>query len=218
MWIKICGIKDADMARRAASAGASAIGLNFFTRSKRATDLEHAREISEAVRGQVELVGLFVNHALTEVVETARAVQLDRIQLHGDEPVSFLKQLQSELPTMQLIKAFRVGEDGMQELAACIDECQREEIRLSAILIDAAVVGEFGGTGHVAPWEIVAKEYDRGHWPPLILAGGLTVDNVHDAIEAVAPWGIDTASGVESSPGVKDPDMIAAFIEAANGQ
>ncbi|QDU82809.1 N-(5'-phosphoribosyl)anthranilate isomerase [Polystyrenella longa] len=218
MWIKICGVKEIEAANQVARSGASAIGLNFFAKSKRSTNLKQAREIATAVRGQLELVGLFVNHSPAEVVEHARQLQLDWIQLHGDEPPAYLAGLQSELvldlPSIKLMKAFRVGPQGLDEVANYLDECRQAGVKLSACLIDAAVQGEFGGTGHVAPWDLVRDQYDRTNWPPLVLAGGLTSANVRAATAAVDPWGIDTASGVESSPGVKDARMINEFVNA----
>ncbi|HLQ45520.1 MAG TPA: phosphoribosylanthranilate isomerase, partial [Planctomycetaceae bacterium] len=96
-----------------------------------------------------------------------------------------------------------------------VAECQRLSVPLAGCLLDARVAGTFGGTGQVAPWELIAKEYDKVNWPPLILAGGLTPDNVAEAIQIVQPFGVDTASGVESSPGVKDSKLLARFVAEA---
>ncbi|MEZ6046559.1 MAG: phosphoribosylanthranilate isomerase [Planctomycetaceae bacterium] len=217
MWVKICGIKEAHIARCAVAHGASAIGLNFFSKSVRSVKLPEAEQIAGTVRGKIDLVGLFVNHDLDDVVHHAEALKLDWIQLHGDEPVSFLKELQQQLPGIKLLKAFRVGSGGLTEVAVVLDECEQLGVKLSACLIDAAVKGEYGGTGHIAPWNLIREQYDYTNWPKLILAGGLTPENIQSAIDAVEPWGVDLASGVESEPGVKDQAKIEMLLKSING-
>ncbi|MCA9041201.1 MAG: phosphoribosylanthranilate isomerase, partial [Planctomycetaceae bacterium] len=113
-----------------ARAGASAIGLNFFEKSKRAVNLDQASEIAAAVRGELDLVGLFVNHSRDDVFEIAREVELDWIQLHGDESVEFLRELQSELPNVRLMKAFRIGADGFAGMARFLEECVTSNVTL----------------------------------------------------------------------------------------
>ncbi len=211
-WIKVCGIRDTDSAAVAATAGASAIGLNFFAKSPRSIAPDQAAVI---VRKQLlQTIGLFVNHSLDEIDAIATQAGLTAIQLHGDETPRDLHAIHERHPDWHILKAFRVA-DSLQSVAEFVAECQRLGVPLAGCLLDARVEGEFGGTGKVAPWELIANQYDRTNWPPLILAGGLTPENVAAAIHAVQPDGVDTASGVESSPGVKDTKLIKRFVAEA---
>ena len=218
-WIKICGIRDAATFAQIATMGVSAIGLNFFAKSPRSVTSEQAAEIVKHLAGSDSPsppipIGLFVNHSVVEIEAIAGEAGLSAIQLHGDEPPSLLRELHERHPDWKLLKAFRVG-DSLQPVAEFIAECQQLNVPLAGCLLDARVEGSFGGTGTVAPWELIANEYDRANWPPLILAGGLTPDNVAEAIRVVRPWGVDTASGVESSPGVKATTLLARFVAEA---
>lgn len=215
-WIKICGVRDLATARDVVALKPSAIGLNFFAKSSRVVSIADARAIVESLGDlpRTTPVGLFVNQTLDEVGAIAAQVGLRAAQLHGDETPEFLRQLHERHSEWKLFKAFRVG-DSLQPVAEFIAACQRLNVPLAGCFLDAKVEGAFGGTGHVAPWELIARNYDRTHWPPLILAGGLTPDNVAEAIATVRPFGVDTASGVESSPGVKDTKLVAQFVAEA---
>ena len=216
-WIKICGMRDLATAIDVAQQGPSAIGLNFFAQSPRAVTPVQAAEIVQHLCISAlspTLIGLFVNHSLDEIEALASQAGLSAIQLHGDESPEFLRELHERHPDWSLLKAFRVG-DSLRPVAEFVAECQRLSVPLAGCLLDARVTGTFGGTGQVAPWELIAKDYDKQNWPPLILAGGLTPDNVAEAIETVLPFGVDTASGVESSPGVKDSKLLARFVAEA---
>lgn len=222
-WIKVCGIRDVAVAQAAFTAGASAIGLNFFSKSPRSLTPDQASQIVAALSAslrlcdsalKIEPVGLFVNHSLEEIESIAKQVGLTAIQVHGDESPSFIAEIQQRHPDWKILKAFRIG-DSLRPVAEFIAECERLKVRLAGCLLDARVDGSFGGTGTVAPWELIARDYDRANWPPLILAGGLTPDNVAAAIKTVRPMGVDTASGVESSPGVKDTKLITRFVAEA---
>jgi phosphoribosylanthranilate isomerase len=217
-WTKVCGIRDVATARAAASAGASAIGLNFFAKSPRSITPTVAAQIVAAVdTAATQPIGLFVNHSQDEIDSIAAQIGVSAIQLHGDESPQFVAELQKRHPGWSILKAFRIG-DSLQPIAEFVTECERLNVRLAGCLLDARVDGSFGGTGVVAPWELIARDYDRTNWPPLILAGGLTPDNVAAAIRTVRPMGVDTASGVESSPGVKDTKLLARFVaEAQHG-
>ena len=214
MWIKVCGIRDVGTALAIARFGADAIGLNFFTKSPRSIDRARAIEIVNALPTTVEAVGLFVNHAIDDVLETAAECGLNTVQIHGDEPPEFLAQLQAARPDLKVLRAFRIGDEGCRDVATYLAECARLRVCLSGCLIDARVTGEYGGTGQTAPWDLVADQYDPARWPRLILAGGLTGTNVAQAIEKTVPYGVDVASGVESAPGVKDLDLVQRFISA----
>lgn len=218
-WIKICGIRDVATAIDVAKESPSAIGLNFFAKSPRSITPTQAAEIVRGLGSSFSTlsptpIGLFVNHSLAEIELIAAQVGLSVIQLHGDESPELLRELHERHPNWSIFKAFRIG-DSLRPIAEFVSECQRLSVPLAGCLLDARVEGSFGGTGTVAPWELIAKEYDKTKWPPLILAGGLTPDNVAEAIRVVRPWGVDTASGVESSPGVKEITLLARFVAEA---
>ncbi|MBC7816025.1 MAG: phosphoribosylanthranilate isomerase [Planctomycetaceae bacterium] len=211
-WIKVCGIRDAISAEAAANAGASAIGLNFFAKSPRSVTPDQAASI--VAERLIQPIGLFVNHSPDEIDSIATQVGLTAVQLHGDETQHDLQTIHKRHPDWSILKAFRVA-DSLRPVEKFLAECRTLSVPLAGCLLDARVDGAFGGTGKVAPWELIANQYDRANWPPLILAGGLTCENVADAIRAVRPDGVDTASGVESSPGVKDTKLIARFVAEA---
>lgn len=214
MWTKICGIRDAETARMVADLGASALGLNFYAPSPRCISVETAGEIAAAVsKNDVALVGLFVNHSLEDIETICQDVSLDLLQLHGDESPEFLSELAERLPNLPLIRAFRVREANLESIAAYLSDCDRCGKRPDYLLIDAYSPDAFGGTGKVAPWAVIQEYYQFTEWPPLILAGGLTPENVAEAIAAVQPFGVDTASGVESAPGIKSEELVASFIK-----
>ncbi len=215
MWVKICGIRDVETARVVAGLRPDAIGLNFYAGTPRCVSPEIAVQIVEAVAGPVEPVGLFVNHSLADVQRITEQCRLGTVQLHGDESPEFLYALQESRPDLHLLRAFRVGDEGLGEVAEYLDECGRLDVHLAGCLIDARVDGKYGGSGHTAPWDLLRDHYDSNRWPRLILAGGLTADNVAEAIETVRPDGVDVASGVESSAAVKDLPLVERFIKAA---
>lgn len=214
MWIKICGIRDLATAEQVAALSPDAIGLNFYAPSPRCVSRATARQIVAQLPGDVAAVGVFVNHSIAEIVECVTDCGLSMVQLHGDERPEFLADLQAVLPNTPLIRAWRMGAD-LADLEIYLADCQRLRVRLFGCLIDAKVAGTYGGTGHTPPWDVLRSSYRRATWPPLILAGGLTEANVAAGIAAVLPWGVDVASGVESSPGLKDLDRVSKFIAAA---
>lgn len=182
-----------------AEAGADALGLNFWERSVRRCDLQVAREIAEDLAGRVLLVGVFVDATAEQIEETRKIAGLGCVQLHGDESPALLAQF---LP--HAYKALRVrGDDVLAEVRRYPGE---------HVLLDAYVPGMPGGTGATFDWRL-AEQVARER--KLTLAGGLRADNVAAAVRAVRPYCVDTASGVESGPGVKDPAQVRAFIEAA---
>ena len=202
--IKICGITTPADAERLAELGVEAVGLNFYPKSPRFVSLEQARELVRHLGPFVAPVGVFVADGWQHVHSVATAVGLRAVQTYTDSPPP------APLTPFAHIPACRVKD------AADLDHIRRFVVacRPAAVLVDSFVAGEMGGTGHRAPWELLAG-FDPG--VPLILAGGLTPDNVADAIRTVRPWGVDVASGVESRPGVKDAAKVRAFVAAVRG-
>lgn len=214
MWVKICGIRDLSTAEQVAALGPDAMGLNFYAQSPRCVIADTARDISVRLPERVQSVGVFVNHEIPEIVRLVDYCRLTMIQLHGDEPPELLARLQTELPAIPMLRAWRMGSD-LDDLSAYLQECQRLNVRLAGCLIDAKVSGAYGGSGQSPPWAALRTGYQRAAWPPLILAGGLTPENATAAVQVVQPWGVDVASGVESSPGVKDLQQVARFLTEA---
>lgn len=213
MWVKICGIQDPETARMIADLGASALGLNFYSPSPRSITVNQAAKIISAVSDcDLDLVGLFVNHSLKEVQSACDKLDLQIIQLHGDESPEFLAQLGNSHPQLKLIRAFRTRETDLTSLADYLAACKRCGKSPDYVLVDAYSPQAYGGTGHTAPWQMIRDEYQQDKWPPLILAGGLTPENVAEAIALVQPFGVDTASGVETEPGVKNQTLVQEFL------
>jgi phosphoribosylanthranilate isomerase len=187
-------------ALHAARSGADALGFVFYPRSPRAVTPEQVRTIIDGLPPLVTTVGLFVNQDVDEVRKIADFCRLDVIQLHGDEP----PQLCRELISYRVIKALRLRDaDSIQNL---------HQYPVSAVLLDAWVPDRFGGTGHRCDWQLAAEVAKKR---PTILAGGLDADCVAEAVRQVQPYAVDVSSGVERSPGIKDPDKVAAFIRNA---
>jgi len=212
--IKICGITNVDDALTAARAGADAVGLNFYPKSRRCIDPEKAGRIAASLPHGIIKVGLFVNADVDDVIRRFDELGLDLIQLHGDEPPAYLARLGAR-PVM---RAFRPGSDGLGPLTRYLADCRRLACAPRLVLIDALVPGQYGGTGQSADWQLLAAYREQSETslpPPLVLAGGLTPGNVAEAVAAVRPAAVDTASGVESSPGRKDPAAVEAFVRAA---
>jgi phosphoribosylanthranilate isomerase len=197
--VKICGITNGDDARHAADCGADALGFVFYAGSPRCVTPEQVREIVAGLPPFVTRVGLFVNEHPGRIRAIVGACGLDVVQLHGDEPPEACV-----LPPCRVIKGVRPRREAdLTALAA---------YPVAALLVDAAVPGQFGGTGQRADWELAARLAARQR---VILAGGLTPANVAAAVRQVRPYGVDVASGVESAAGRKDPDRVAQFIRMA---
>lgn len=209
--IKICGITNVADAEAAVAAGADAIGLNFYSKSSRYIERATAREIAQAIGSRAVKVGVFVNAPTDEIITKCDDVGLDLIQLHGDERPDLLRLLAAR-PVM---KAFRIGPDGLAPVRRWLETCMPMSIFPRLVLIDAFQPGAYGGTGATSDWPAAAAYARTAGVPPLVLAGGLTPTNVAEAIRAVHPAAVDTAGGVESSPGHKDAALIKAFVEAA---
>jgi phosphoribosylanthranilate isomerase len=199
--VKICGITTIEDALHAVQAGADALGFVFHAASPRNVSPEQAAAIIRALPPFVQAVGLFVNADSDFVNSTADRCRLDLVQLHGDEPPEYCDQV-----SRRVIKAFRVKD------IASLDSVRN--YRVAGILLDAYSPKAFGGTGLTFNWEIAQGANTYG---PVILAGGLTPDNVRQAVERANPYGVDVSGGVEAAPGRKDPEKVREFIRRAKG-
>ena len=197
--VKICGITGSDDALHAAACGADALGFVFYAGSPRCVTPELAASICAELPPFITRVGLFVNEAPERIREIAETCGLDTVQLHGDE-----ESAACDFTPRRSIKALRVRD------AASLAGHAR--YRTSALLLDAWVADAYGGTGQSFNWQLAAEVARQR---PVILAGGLTPDNVGEAIRQVRPYAVDVSSGVESAPGRKDPEKVAAFIRNA---
>lgn len=207
MRVKFCGITDIDDAAEAVRLGAWAIGLIHWEPSARSVDPAVAAEIAAAFRRKAEIVGVFVNPTLAEVVRAVEDEQLSMVQLNGEEGASFCAEV-GRRTGVKVIKAIHV--------ASAADIHAAEAYRsVDFHLFDRRAKDLPGGTGETFDWELL-----RGHRSevPAILAGGLRPDNVAAAVEIVHPYAVDVASGVEAEPGRKDHAKMAAFFEAAQPQ
>jgi len=199
--VKICGITNWADAQRAMNAGAALLGFNFYAKSPRYIAPAKARRIVRRLPRRVLAVGAFVNETERKMLQIARSVGLDRLQLHGDESPDTVARLTRSLP---VIKAFRAGDSFRPVKLARFK-------RASAILLDGFDRRRRGGTGRTFDWRLArgAKRYPR-----IFLAGGLTPENVGDAIRVVRPYAVDVCSGVEGKLGKKDPERIEALMRA----
>ena len=200
--VKICGITSLEDALHACACGADALGFVFYGESPRCIDPAAAATIIRQLPPFVTTVGLFVNADPEQVEEVADFCGLDVIQLHGDEGPD-----ECDFTPRRTIKALRVRD--AKSLARHLD------YEVAALLLDAWVKGSYGGTGHAFNWELAAEVARQR---PVILAGGLTPENVADAVRSVQPYAVDVASGVEAAPGRKDQAKVAAFIAAAKNR
>jgi phosphoribosylanthranilate isomerase len=200
--VKICGITNLEDARQAVELGAWAIGMIFWEGSPRRCDLDAAEQISAELRRKVEPVGVFVNATLDEVAYVADRCSLAILQLHGDEGPAFCREA-ARRTGCKVMKAVRVKDAGSIRALASFETDYH--------MLDAYKPGHVGGTGETFQWDLVKL---HGRHVPIVLSGGLTPDNVAEAIAATRPFAVDTASGTEASPGKKDPAKVEAFFRA----
>ena len=226
--IKICGIKTLSDALAAIDSGADYLGFNFYPKSIRFIKKDACAEIASVLKREhphIKLVGVFVNSSVEEIKDILQTCHLDLAQLHGDETPEMVASFNGKA-----FKAIRLSPSESAETSAhpflhplivSVDPLAKQSVDTSVhplssvdnpvLLIDAAVKGAYGGSGVTADWTAaaeLAKKY------PLLLAGGLTPDNVADAVRQVQPWGVDVASGVESAPGEKDAGKMSEFVKA----
>lgn len=205
--VKICGITNWTDAKRAIEGGADLLGFNFYERSPRYVTPAKARQIVKRLPKSVSAVGVFVNETEEKMLQIARVVKLDRLQLHGDESPAMVARLESSIP---VIKAIRVRKPFRAVQLMRFS-------RASAILLDGFDSRQRGGTGKTFDWEIARRARIYGR---IFLAGGLTPENVGAAIQAARPYAVDACSGVEAKPGKKDPVRmrnLMSAVKAAEG-
>jgi phosphoribosylanthranilate isomerase len=201
--VKICGITNLEDALLSAKFGANALGFNFYEKSPRYILPEKAREIIEELPPEILKVGVFVNESQEKILEISEIAKLDSIQLHGDESAEFVRQLKAKT-NLEIIKAFRVS-----------PEFQPEDVlkyEVDAVLLDAYSPKDYGGTGEIFNWEIAKKV--REIFPKMYLAGGLSAENVLEAIEIVQPFAVDACSLLEEARGKKNSKKNEDFIFA----
>jgi phosphoribosylanthranilate isomerase len=200
--VKTCGITRLDDARRCVDLGAWALGLIFWPESPRACSPEAAEEIGAALRRRVELTGVFVNAPLDVVAGTAELAGLTLLQLHGDEGPAYCAEA-ARRTGAKVMKAVRVKD------AASVRALRA--FHTDYHMLDAYVPETPGGTGESFNWELAAQHEGPA---PVVLSGGLTPENVGEAIRVARPFAVDTASGTEAEPGRKDPARLTAFFRA----
>ena len=200
MRVKICGITRPEEGVAAAQAGADAIGLVFYSASKRAVTVGQAQTIVRALPPYVSVVGLFVNATPEAVVDIASQVPLDMLQFHGDESADFCQQF--DRPWCKALSATPM--ETLSNRMACYAGAR-------GILLDSVAAGQFGGSGHVFDWQQLPGDLPA----EFILAGGLDPANVEAAVKVVRPIAVDVSSGVEAAPGVKDPEKMRNFVARA---
>jgi phosphoribosylanthranilate isomerase len=214
IWTKICGTTNLADAQKAVAAGAHAVGF-VFAPSSRQISQEAAAEIVAALPANVAKIGVMVNQSPEDLARLAQDVGLTGIQLQGDESADQLWAYRSALEPRKIIKTLQV----QQVLAAGDDYLQQylnESEFFDAVLLDSGTNGQRGGTGVTFDWKSAAPVVARiKQWLPVIVAGGLSPDNVTNAIQTFAPWGVDVVSGVETEPGHKDAAKVNAFVTAA---
>jgi phosphoribosylanthranilate isomerase len=197
---KICGITNLDDARAAVEAGADALGFNFYKPSRRYITPQHAREIIEQLPDSLLTVGVFVNEESEAVRSIAHEVGLKALQLHGDESAKYCR----ELADYYVIKTFAV--------ANSFDPQTVNEYDVEAIMLDTKHNALRGGTGHVFDWSVAQRLASIN--PKLFLAGGLSPENIENAIKTVRPFAVDACSALENSPGKKDAERMRLFVNA----
>jgi phosphoribosylanthranilate isomerase len=214
-WIKICGITNLDDAMTAVHSGADALGFIFYDKSPRHVEPAAVRDILDHLPEHIEKVGVFVDAGTDSIREVVSQTGLTMVQLHGRQSLQTL--LQDPTPSLERIGVSKVipavPGDSLKEGGVLITQNAREKI--FALLLDAQSNGTFGGTGTTFDWKgTQAMVHVISLQLPVIIAGGLTSQNVSEAIRILQPFGVDVSSGVEAQRGKKDPEKIRAFIEA----
>ena len=197
--VKVCGMTSLKDALNAVEGGADAVGFIFYKKSPRSVTMKTVREIVLELPPFVDTVGVFVDETAEQINKIADYCNLDIIQLHGDESPTFCKKIRRKV-----IKAFRIKD--MQSVKKI------SNFQVSGFLLDTFSENLHGGTGKVFDWNLALPAKKFG---PVIMAGGLTPNNVQQAVRQIRPYGVDVCSGVESEPGIKDHKKVRAFLNNA---
>jgi phosphoribosylanthranilate isomerase len=209
MRVKICGITQPQQGKAIASLGATALGFMCVPTSPRYVKVEQIRAVVEQLPEKIDKIGVFANASIEEIKQTVVDSGLTGVQLHGDETPDFATKVRQALPNIEIIKALRIRsvED--------IDKTASYSGSVDTLLLDAYHPHQLGGTGITLDWEMLQQFHPSCPW---FLAGGLTPDNILDALSQVKPSGIDLSSGVEFSPGDKDLNKVARLFEKLGGR
>jgi phosphoribosylanthranilate isomerase len=213
LWIKICATTNLDDAFASIDAGANALGF-ILTESSRRITVETAAKIIAALPTSTEKIGVVVNETPEALAKLASDIGLTGVQLHGDEPAAQLPEFRRALGLRKIIKTLQARE--LLAAPDTLEEYLRNSLSIDGILVDSGSPAARGGTGQTFDWHNALPIVERiKQHVPVVIAGGLTLANVADAIRLFDPCGVDVVSGVELSPGKKDPAKVRAFIAAA---
>lgn len=214
--LKFCGFTREEDIDAALRCGVDAVGLNFYSKSPRFVDLETAKRFSARIGDAALKVGIFVDAPVEFILEHLEECQLDVVQLHGDESIGYLERLMAQSTSAQSLAIWRAiswrGSDFPEDTMRV--EEWRKAIPSVTFLIDAHDPVNKGGTGKRARWDLLTPRPPVLEGVPFLLAGGITAENAAEAVKLVRPDGIDLASGIERSPGVKDHDLMARVSDA----
>ncbi|KAB8332836.1 phosphoribosylanthranilate isomerase [Scytonema tolypothrichoides VB-61278] len=204
MRVKICGITQPQQGKAIASLGATALGFMCVPTSPRYINIEQIRAIVEQLPEEIDKIGVFANATASEITQTVVNSGLTGVQLHGDESLEFCQQLRQLLPDVEIIKALRIRsfED--------IEKAETYTLNADTLLLDAYHPQQLGGTGITLDWSMLQQFSPSCPW---FLAGGLTPENIIEALTKITPSGIDLSSGVERAPGDKNLDKVAKLFE-----
>ena len=204
MRVKICGIKQPEQGKAIAIAGATALGFICVPNTPRYVTKQQIRAVVEQLPKQIDQIGVFANSSVEEICQIVEFAGLTGVQLHGDESPEFCHQMRSMLPEIEIIKALRIKN------SQALEQVEIYFSSVDTLLLDAYNPQMLGGTGATLDWKTLQQFQPGCSW---LLAGGLTPDNVLDALKQVNPNGIDLSSGVERAPGDKDLDKVARLFE-----
>ena len=209
LWVKICGNTSLADAQLAVDAGADAVGFVFAASPRRVTPAQVA-EIAPHLPSQIEKIGVFVDTALDEILETVRFAGLSGLQLHAEYGADVPAELRRSLGAdFRILRVVHFGPNAAEQAAAAL-----RDAHVDAVLVDSRTATAVGGTGIAFDWQ-QARDTVFGHAGRLVVAGGLTPENVAEAIATLYPWGVDVVSGVEAAPGRKDPAKVREFVANA---
>ena len=209
LWVKICGNTSLADAQLAVDAGADAVGFVFAASPRRVTPAKVA-EIAPHLPSRIEKIGVFVDTALDEILETVRFAGLSGLQLHAEYGADVPAELRRSLGAdFRILRVVHFGPNAAEQAAAAL-----RDAHVDAVLVDSRTATAVGGTGIAFDWQ-QARDTVFGHAGRLVMAGGLTPENVAEAIATLYPWGVDVVSGVEAAPGRKDPAKVREFVANA---